>query len=176
MAAGEKPTPSPDDFLALFSRYSLRIYGFVRTLVPVHQDASDVFQNTNVVLWKKFNEYQPGTDFFAWACQIARFEVLAHYRSSNRHCLFTSEVLDAIVSEAVSQGDTLDHRAEALGDCLKKLPVNDTRLVQQRYFHGLKVEEIARGVSRSVSSVYRSLSRVHDQLFRCIKQKLSSDV
>lgn len=176
MAEGDRSCRTPDDFMGLFSRYSLRIYGFVRTLVPVYQDASDIFQNTSVVLWKKFDEYQPGTDFFAWACQIARYEVLAHYRRGQRYNLFTPDVLDALATEVASQGDVLDRRAEALGDCLEKLPAQDTRLIQERYFRGRKVEEIAGSVSRSVSSVYRSLSRVHDQLMRCIERKLTSEV
>jgi RNA polymerase sigma-70 factor (ECF subfamily) len=176
MADGEKTSRTPDDFMGLFSRHSLRIYGFVRTLVPAYQDASDIFQNTSVVLWKKFDDYEPDSDFFAWACQIARYEVLAHYRRGHRYNLFSPEVLDALATEVAGQGDMLDRRAEALGDCLEKLPAKDTRLIQDRYFRGRKVEEIAEAVSRSVSSVYRSLSRVHDQLFRCIERKLSSEV
>jgi RNA polymerase sigma-70 factor (ECF subfamily) len=50
------------------------------TLVFSHQDAEEVFQNTSVVLWNKFGEFQPGSNFFAWASQVAYYEVLNYMR------------------------------------------------------------------------------------------------
>ena len=41
-------------------------------------DAEDVLQEANLVLWRKFDQYQEGTNFFAWACQIIRYEVLKY--------------------------------------------------------------------------------------------------
>ena len=38
----------------------------------------DVFQAANLVLWRKFDQFEPGTNFFAWACQIIRYEVLKY--------------------------------------------------------------------------------------------------
>jgi len=143
--------------------------------VPEYQDANDVFQNTSTVLWKKFDEYSPGTDFFAWACQIARYEVFAHYRRGRRHSLFSEEVLDALAAEVALRGEELDQRAEALGGCLEKLEPGDRMLIEERYFHGRKTAEIAQRLSRSAASVYRSLNRIHDRLFRCIERALSRE-
>ena len=74
--ASDPPVNEPSDldreeFARLFSRNARRIYGFIMTLVFNHHDAEEVFQNTNVVLWNKFADFQPGSNFFAWASRIA---------------------------------------------------------------------------------------------------------
>ncbi len=43
----------------------------------------DVLQNTNVVLWTKRNEFKHGTNFLAWAFNIARYQV-KHQHGRNK--------------------------------------------------------------------------------------------
>ena len=40
-----------------------RLYGYIFTLLRNHQDAQDVFQQTSLVLWEKFDEFRPDTNF-----------------------------------------------------------------------------------------------------------------
>lgn len=163
---------SCDDFLALFSRHSRRIYGFIRTLVIETNDANDVYQNTTACLWQKFGTYSPGTSFFAWACQIAQREVLKLRHQKNRHRHFPEELVDLLAANFRSRVDELDQREQALGDCLQRLKNEDRVLIEQRYFHDRRPKEIAAAQSQSVFAVYRSLSRIHDQLFRCVGRAL----
>ena len=72
-----------EEFMALYSGHQRRLYLYVMTLLPASVDAEDVLQETNLVLWRKFDQYLPGTNFFAWACQITRYEVLK-YRERQR--------------------------------------------------------------------------------------------
>lgn len=159
---------SCDDFLALFSRHSRRIYGFIRTLVVETNDANDVYQSTAACLWQKFGSYSPGTSFFAWACQIAQREVLKLRHQKNRQRHFPEELVDLLAANFRSRMDELDRREQALGDCLQRLPHEDRVLIEQRYFHDRRPKDIATEQSHSVFAVYRSLSRVHDLLFRCV--------
>ena len=57
-------------FSELFEQHSRAIYGHIRALVPNATDADEVFQETNLTLWQKFDQYRPDTDFRAWACRI----------------------------------------------------------------------------------------------------------
>ena len=164
--------PLCDDFLALFSRHSRRIYGFIRTLVIDTNDANDVYQNTTACLWQKFGSFSPGTSFFAWACQIAQREVLKFRHQKNRNRHFPEELVDLLAANFRSRIDELDRREQALGDCLKRLPHEDKVLIEQRYFHDRRPKEIAEAASRSVFSIYRSLSRIHEQLFQCVGRAL----
>src|ERR1700731_4246085 len=67
-------------FHRLFLENQRRVFGFVLTMLPRFADAEEVFQNACVVILSKAAEFGPGTDFAAWACQIARFEAFAYRR------------------------------------------------------------------------------------------------
>ena len=42
-----------------------RLYGFVYTLVQDHNVVDDLLQEATTVLWRKFEQYEMGTDFGA---------------------------------------------------------------------------------------------------------------
>ena len=65
-------------FMALYSSHQRRLYLYTVTLMCGAADAEDVFQEANLVLWQKFSQYQEGTNFFAWACQIIRHKAMKH--------------------------------------------------------------------------------------------------
>jgi RNA polymerase sigma-70 factor (ECF subfamily) len=171
---GELPSKC-DDFVTLLSRHSRRIYGYIRTMVIDFADANDVFQNTTICLWKKFDEFTIGTNFFAWSCQVAYLEVLKFRERKRPQLALSEEVLDLMATEAVDRADELASREAALSECLKKLSPEDRKLLEQRYYKDRKPKEIARRRSRSVFSIYRALSRIHDQLFDCINRALAEN-
>jgi DNA-directed RNA polymerase specialized sigma24 family protein len=47
-------------------------------------DARDVLLETNLVLWQKIGEFEPGSNFGAWARKIAYFQALAFLRDRKR--------------------------------------------------------------------------------------------
>lgn len=164
-----------DEFLRLFSRYSHRIYNFVFTLVMSHADADEVFQETCVVLWKKFDSYDPEGNFLGWACRIAFLEVSQLRRRGRKLELLSEGALEALADEAIAQTDRLDARHDALDHCVEKLGAEDHALIIQRYRQQRTPKEIAALTSRSVYSVYRALTRVHAQLLDCVSTRLAEE-
>lgn len=162
-----------DEFLRLFSRYSQRIYSFIFTLVMGHADADEIFQETCVVLWKKFDSYDEDGSFLSWACQIALLEVKQLRRRGHRLQVLTDEALAAIADHAVTQSGQYDIRQEALEHCLEKLAEEDYVLIEQRYRQQRTPKEIAALTSRSVHSVYRALTRIHNLLLGCVSSQLA---
>ena len=59
------PQTDQYDFGRLFVQYQPRIYGYIRSLVADRSDAEDMLQETASVLWQKFDEFTPGTNFLA---------------------------------------------------------------------------------------------------------------
>ena len=59
-----------DDFAEQLVRNQHRIFAYVATLVSNRDDAEDVFQNTCLILWKKWEYYSRPHNFFGWACGI----------------------------------------------------------------------------------------------------------
>jgi RNA polymerase sigma-70 factor, ECF subfamily len=162
-----------NDFVALYASGQRRIYAFVRSQVLSAADADDVLQDTAAILWRKFDQFQPGTDFVRWACRVARLEVLAHHRHRKRLLsLFSEEVADAVAEQVLELGESADARAAALDDCVDLLPERDRQLLDLKYQSAQTVKHIALALHRTESTVYKSLERIHDNLYDCIEAKL----
>ena len=58
-------------FIRLYTANGSAIRGFVRSLVPTREDASDVMQDVAIVLWRKFTTVDVN-DFRRWAFGVAR--------------------------------------------------------------------------------------------------------
>lgn len=177
---GNPPAPEPDglaheEFARLFSRHARPLYAFIMTLVFSHHDAEEVFQNTSVVLWDKFRDFRPGTNFFAWASRIAYFEVLNLFKQQRRAPLLSEQAMDALASEAEVLSDGSTARVDALSDCLSRLAAADRELIQDRYFYQQAPKQIAQLRRRSLDSVYRALSRIHNLLLNCVERTLARE-
>ena len=68
----------------LFVRHENSIRAFVRALQPSLSDADDVMQETFLTISRKASTYEPGTNFVAWACGVARLKVLENFRRRKR--------------------------------------------------------------------------------------------
>jgi RNA polymerase sigma-70 factor len=162
------------EFVRLLTQHSSRLFGFVLALCVNRADAEDVFQNTSVVLWEKFDAYQRGTNFFAWACRIAYFEALYHRRKTGRVRTVSDAAWQALMNDAMAVVDKSADQQDALAECLDRLSPTDRELLEQKYYAQLSVAEIAAGCSRSVHSIYRALSRIHDSLLQCVRRAMAS--
>lgn len=165
-----------EEFVRLFTRHARRIYGFIWTLRPNTTDAEEIFQETSTVLWRKFDQFEPGTDFMAWACRIAHYKVLSHRQRVQRDRLqFSEAFVETVAAENIAQAPELDARQRALIECLKKLSERDRDLLERRYFAGATPKLVAQQVGRSVDAIYKALSRIHEALFQCIDRTVSTE-
>src|SRR5262249_1789568 len=83
-----------DEFITQLTLAQSSLWAYVFSLLPDHGGGQDVLQETNLTLWRKANEFQPGTSFLAWACQVGYFHVLSHRRRVRRDRLvFDDDVL-----------------------------------------------------------------------------------
>jgi RNA polymerase sigma-70 factor (ECF subfamily) len=164
-----------DEFLRLFARAQRRIHAYILALVFDANSAADLLQEVNIVLWRKFDQYKSGTNFFAWAREIARLSVLRHRQTTSaRIVTLDPQVLDEIAdrfAEATPLGDD-DRRTEALSACLQKLAEADRELILARYRPGASVKAIAERTERTVNSVSQSLSRIRRILAECVHRTL----
>jgi RNA polymerase sigma-70 factor (ECF subfamily) len=165
-----------DDFVRLLSCHARQIFGFILTLSPNRADAEDIFQNASVALWKKFDTYQQGTNFRAWAYQVAYFEVVEHRRQKSKlRSLLSEEAFEALAADAMVMRQENAQHEDALAACLEKLSFKDRKLIESRYFNSQTTKQIAERSSRSIYAIYRSLARIHDALLRCVKQAMAGE-
>ncbi len=174
----ELPQNAPDgDFTALLASCQRPVFLSAMSLVRNVADAEEVVQRCRVILWEKFHEYRPGTNFVGWACQIARYEALKLRQSRLRGPqLFSNEFLAMF---AVPTDDAylarLEMRRAALAECMKKLPASDRELVVRRYHKGGSTRGVAEALHRSVQGTRRSLQRIREALARCVRSRLAQE-
>ena len=137
--------------------------------------AEDVLQQANLILWKKFDSYDPQGNFHAWACRIAYLEILQQRRTNRRLQTFSEEALSLIADKAMSHSSDFGHRQHALEECLEKLGSQDRELIEQRYYFRRTPKEIASVKTRSVYSIYRALCRVHRALYECVQSRIARE-
>jgi RNA polymerase sigma-70 factor, ECF subfamily len=165
-----------EQFMQLFLQSERRLLGFILSLVPHLADAEDLLQETFSVMWRKFEAFQPGTDFVAWGISIARYRVLDYRRKSQQDRLLFSESLMMKISEfAAELGPQSNLRVEALQECLAGLREKDRELIRLRYFADNSTKGVAEQVGRGVDSIYKSLNRIHDRLLFCIRHSLRTE-
>ena len=169
-------TESRKQLMALMTRHQRQVFSYIYTLVPRRHDAEDLLQETSVVICEKFHEFEPGTDFVAWACQIAYWRIrYSRQKFARSKVLFDQEVVDAVAQTASELAPELDQRHEALAQCLRKLHARDRELVLTRYEPGNGVPEAAQRSGRSLDAAYKALSRIRKLLFDCVTHQLTSE-
>ncbi len=162
--------------VVLMTQHQRRIFSYIYTLVPDRYDAEDLLQETSVVICEKFDEFKPGTDFVAWACQIAYWRIrYARQKFARSKVVFQQELVDALAQTAATMREELDERHEALAQCLKKLPTRDRELVLTRYEPGSGVPEAAKRSGRSLEAAYKALGRIRKLLFDCVTHQLANE-
>lgn len=165
-----------DAFIAEFARNSRRLYGYIRSLVPDRNDADDVYQNTSLVMWRKYGQFLEGSNFFAWGCQIALYEIRKLRDSEKRKHLFSDQALEALNAEFEARSDDTANRLSALSDCIQKLAPKSKWLIEQRYARERSSKDLATELGSSLASVYRMLGRTHSWLLNCVQQTLAGGV
>jgi len=160
-------------FVELLTRHQSELYGYIYAVVRNWEDADDLYQSVCVVLWSKFESFQYGSSFFAWARQTAKIKIsefLRHKRSRRHITEGQMDALDEIAAE--SYDDEADAYLVALRHCRDKLNSPDDELLQLRYVQELNIVEIADRLHRLRPSVSRSLNRIRGWLFKCIEMEL----
>jgi RNA polymerase sigma-70 factor (ECF subfamily) len=162
--------------LPLMMRHQHQIFAYIYSLVPNRSEADDVLQDCCVVLCEKFGQFVPGTDFVAWACRIAFWEIRRMRQERARSkVVFNQAVLEAVSQTATAMIEEIDSRYEALSVCLEKLPLRDREMILTRYEPGCGVKEAAARSGRTLQTAYKALARIRRLLMDCVTSQLEME-
>lgn len=169
-------TTSTEHFVRQLTENQNRLYGYVYSLVADHTRAADVVQETNLVLWRKIDEFQADKPFLPWAFTIARFQVLAHLRDKSRdRLLLDVELAESLSPLAEKTATQLDAARSALRPCMQLLSDTNRQIVEQRYLRNMPIADVAAACDRSVSAVKVALLRIRRQLAECMQKRISAE-
>ncbi|MFQ5732983.1 MAG: sigma-70 family RNA polymerase sigma factor [Planctomycetaceae bacterium] len=168
---------SPDgEFVQCFTRYQRRLYLYILAQVPNPHEAEEILQETNLVVWRKCEQFQLGTNFLAWSSRIASYEVLKYRERRRRDKLrFSEKFLEAVSREVLEDEGRLEERRKALHVCLGKLRETDRELIRRRYASGQNGKVVAETLGRPANSVYQSLGRIRRTLLECMQRRLATE-
>ena len=162
--------------MELFALHQRRLYLYVSALIPSPADADEVLHETNIVIWKKFDQFEPGTDFLTWAFRIAHYQALEQRRKKAQSAPgFSLEVMEQLAGKAIEQDADLEHRRAALIDCRKKLGSSDRDILERCYAPNARVTRIANEMGKTATSLYRSLRRIRQLLTDCVRRTLAAE-
>lgn len=160
-------------FLLLWTQNQRRIFAYIYTLIPHRSDAEDLLQETSITLWEKFEEFEQGTDFVAWGCQVAYWKIRnARRKYARSPIIHDDDLLESLSNKAIAARNELDLRHDALAYCLKQLSDRDHALVMSRYEEDASIKDVAQRAGRTVDAAYKALSRIRQALLDCVTLRL----
>lgn len=137
-------------------------------------EAEEVFQQTSVVLWRRFEDFDTSGSFVAWARGVAHNTVRNHLRSRRRdRHVFGDELLDLFAADQDANRLEVDARWAAMSHCMGKLRPQDHDLVRQFYTQDLTARELAQRTHRSVPAIRKAIHKIRTALFDCIQTRLA---
>lgn len=163
-------TAAQQRFLSLFLRSEREIFRYVATLVPNVTDAEDIVQQTALVLWEKFDAYDPDLPFTPWACRFALNKTRQWLERRQRwQALLENGLAEELAQRREELRPELDRRLAHLEGCLGKLPQEQLSLIEGYYYQRAGIEKLAADSRRTVAATYKMLQRVRLALQGCIQ-------
>lgn len=164
------------EFLNLLSECNRQISAYIFSMVQNFEDADDILQQTITIMWKKFDEFELGTDFASWGMTIAHYEILAYRRKKGKQkIIFSDNLLRQIEGIAEQKSKRADKRLKYLRQCLKKLNPNDLMLLRYRFEINESVKALALRTGKSIQFMYRRLATIQHILYECIRQNVARE-
>jgi RNA polymerase sigma-70 factor (ECF subfamily) len=167
----------PDEaFVQNIAACQNRLLAYIVTNVTDTEASRDILQEVNLVLWRRKDQFESGTNFNAWAYKIAFYQVLAWRRDKGRdRHVFDEDLMMMIADEAVDEADGFDIRLAALRGCLAQLEDKQRWLIEQRYNSNVSVNAIAEMMGRKSGAVATMIYRIRNSLRTCIAVRINSE-
>lgn len=161
------------DFLKLLLPHQDDLRAFLASLVRNAHDRDDVFQETVLTLWDKFDEYDRQYSFGAWARGIAVNKVLQYRsRAGSKPTPFSPQTIASIVDAFERQAALGSDAVDALEKCMEPLPPESRRLLALRYVDWRPVATIAAEVGSTPAAMSKTLARLRARLYDCVQRQL----
>lgn len=166
-------TPERSEIFAQHLQHcQTQVMRYIFTLVRNVDDAQDVFQQTCIALWDRFEQFDSDRSFLAWAYGVARFKAYNFLKQRRRYRARFSDEFARRIAEAqvCATSDEIDGRRMALPGCVDQLPPSQRQLLMLCYAENQRVVEVAAKLGRPASGVHNSLRIIRERLMECIER------
>jgi RNA polymerase sigma-70 factor (ECF subfamily) len=163
------------EFVQSLTKAQLGLLRYITALVGNTDAANNILQETNLLLWQKADEFQPGTNFDAWATKVAYWQVKAYVRDRGRDRHVFSEEVVTQLAESAEEATDVDTTVRLLQRCLELLRGADRELIALRYGNGFSVRQLSSHLGKSPAAVKGALLRTRRALRACVERRLSQE-
>lgn len=168
------PSDRQTEFVQLLNAAHRRLLGYLMSILGNLQDAEDVLQRASITMWQKFEVFDEGSNFFAWASTIAFYEARNFQRMNARSRLvFSEELLKILGEERAKDVAKTDPRHEALHICLQELDERSRKLLEAAYLESGSIGVLAEQLGRAPQTLYNKLNLLRRQLSGCVERRTS---
>lgn len=165
-----------DDYRFVVTAYHQRLRAALAAFCPPGVEADEIAHLSFLEAYRNLQRFQPGTNFFAWLCTIARHRLRAECRrlqrqASRQQGLLDHLLLNRLAEQTEAQAELSDLRARLLQECLAGLAPDARRVLDERYQRRTPVEAIARALGRTPGAVSVQLFALRRKLRECVNRK-----
>jgi RNA polymerase sigma-70 factor, ECF subfamily len=162
-------------FLALYERYSSRVYTLLLHMIDDRMLAEEVLQETFLRLWRRAEQYDAERgSVLIWLLSIARYTALERLRFEAHRPLLSdgnepSPLLENIPEPASTSEEA---RWRSLHLAVESLPQEQRYVIELAYYQGLSQSEIAEQLDLPLGTVK---TRLRSGMIRLRKQWLEME-
>ena len=161
-----------DEFILELTQCQQRLYGYIYRRVANRDQAMEVLQQTNLVLCRKADDFEPGTNFNAWAATVAHYQILSYRKTLARDRLVFTDDVFHVVDEREDFAEERADQMRILRTCYGKLSEENQTFMNLRYKDGFSVKQISAKIGKQAGAVRVQLHRLRLSLKECVQRQL----
>lgn len=166
----------PGAFEALYARYRIRLYNFIRRFVGNQSSTEDIFQETFLRVYRERHRYEPRVAVSTWLYTIARNLCLHEIEKQSRRQPAPANAGDVATVQTSPTEDPLSRleaaeTADRIARAVALLPPGEREVLILARYEGLPPRQIAAIVGKSEGAVRVALSRA----LTTLRQRLHQD-
>jgi RNA polymerase sigma-70 factor, ECF subfamily len=152
------------EFAKLYEAYVQPVYRFIYYKTHHRETAEDITSATFMKALEKIQTFNPNkASFKTWLYQIARNNVIDHYRS-HKESMDIDDVWDLNTGENLETDTDTKMKLDSVREYLKKLKPEQREIVVLRVWDGRSFQEIAEITGKTEASCKMMFKRTVDKL------------
>ena len=153
------------------------LWAYLRATIRDPGLVDDLFQETLITAWRRFDDYDPSRPLGPWLRGIALNLARNADRRRRREPVIVGEAAEVAIEQTVARlesrtGDDWVEKLSLLRPCLDELTDRSRDLIRRRYENRETSVQIAASGNRSEAAVRKQLQRVRSMLADCIRRRL----
>src|SRR5690606_10913577 len=174
----KNPVTKDKGFEILMEQYQKRVYGIIRKMVVIHEDADNVLQNTFIKAFKNINKFNGDSTLFTWLYRIGTNESINFLEKKKRHYFYPIEDHQQAMEEHLDHSPYIsgDEIQKTLQKIILKLPEKQRLVFNLKYYEDLSYEEISQITDTSIGALKASYHHAIKKIEISIKNDGLQDI